>query len=558
MLVRSPIERWKWNCCEMPKLHQTDILIIGRGLAGTALAWTCWQQERRFVLLGSDRRAAASAVAAGLIMPISGRRAVMDPNFPAQMRHAEDFYRNVERILKQPLFRRISVYRRFLNDSEREKFQQETDPAICESIQLTADGSGLVMQGARLDVPRFLSSSERWFREQSASREFLLQSSTELQFSESGVLLRQESLEAQQVVFCTGAHMPVEDLFPKVPDHPVQGEILHLRISTPPHQNTVGTHWLTPAPSMSGNAPDSDYLVGATYNRVQPGRGPTPEGCRELLQAAAELSGQAVSQDQVARHDWGIRPAMKNRQLLIKRHRLYSQAAIISGLGSRGTLLAPAAAAQVLELLAQPVPDSSENAVRKVISLTPKAHSAVRRRYREGDWLIDATAGNGHDTLFLARLGGPDRVVAIDIQQQALLQTEQRLREHDQQGVSLHCGDHARKLHDLIAETPQIRPGAVMFNLGYLPRSDHNVITRPESTIPALQAAVSLLREGGVLTVTAYRGHAGGPEEAQAVRRFFAECSDGQVSELPGNTEDVSSPLLFIFQKKNHIATRTV
>lgn len=539
-------------------LHQTEMLIIGRGLAGTVLAWTCWQQGRKFVLLGSDRRAAASAVAAGLIMPISGRRAVMDPNFAAQMSQAEDFYRAVEQVLQQSLLRRISVYRRFADDAERQRFQHHSDPAIRRTIQLTADGEGLVMQAARLDVPRFLTSSERFFRKHSASRDFLLQGSEQLEFSEAGVVLREESIAAQRVVFCTGAHTPVADLFPAVPDHPVRGEILRLRVSSGRHQTCVGKHWLTPIHDTEECSAESEYLVGATYDRVQPELGPTQQGSNELLQAAAELSGQTVTGEAVTRHDWGIRPAMKNRQLLIRRHDQFPQAAIISGLGSRGALLAPGAGVQVLELLDQPVLQASAKAGTKGISLTAKAHSAVRRRYRAGDWLVDATAGNGHDTLFLAQLGGPDRVLAIDIQQQALLQTQQRLRDHNLEGVLLCCADHAKKLHDLTEETPQFRAGAVMFNLGYLPRSDHNVITRPKSTIPALRAAVRLLRSGGVLTVTAYRGHVGGPEEAQAVRRFFAECSDGQVSELPGNAEDDSSPLLFIFQKKNHIAALTV
>jgi hypothetical protein len=58
----------------------------------------------------------------------------------------------------------------------------------------------------------------------------------------------------------------------------------------------------------------------------------------------------------------------------------------------------------------------------------------------------------------------------------------------------------------------------VTFNLGFLPHGrDQNTVTGPETTIPALNAALEFLAPGGVMTIVCYTGHPGGAEEAGAV-----------------------------------------
>ena len=150
----------------------------------------------------------------------------------------------------------------------------------------------------------------------------------------------------------------------------------------------------------------------------------------------------------------------------------------------------------------------------------------------DGAVAVDATAGNGHDTLFLAERVGPSgRVFAFDVQEAAVDRTRARLSESGlsenglpESGLSesglanaevIHDG-HERMVDRLGADLIG-RVDAVMFNLGYLPRADHDVITRPGTTIPALDQSIELLRNGGVLTVVVYSGHPGGEAEAAAV-----------------------------------------
>lgn len=146
---------------------------------------------------------------------------------------------------------------------------------------------------------------------------------------------------------------------------------------------------------------------------------------------------------------------------------------------------------------------------------------------RPGDTAVDATMGNGHDTLFLARLvGDGGKVHAFDIQAEAAASTRRRLADAaiPPERCELHLADHAQLLAVLPPETiGQI--AAVLFNLGYLPGGDHRVITSPASTVAALDAALTALRPGGVLTAVVYPGHEGGAAEAAAV--------DGWAAALP-------------------------
>lgn len=172
--------------------------------------------------------------------------------------------------------------------------------------------------------------------------------------------------------------------------------------------------------------------------------------------------------------------------------------------------------------------------------LTEYAHEQLRTVLKPGDICIDATAGNGHDTLFLAKIVGPTgHVFAFDIQNVAIEATRRIAPEH----VTLIRSSHA----EMQASTPRQHHGniaAIMFNLGYLPGSIKTIVTNPETTIPALAAAVELLKPNGMLTVMAYRGHDGGEAELECVRNFFSNKTAVQF-----DADSPSGPSLFILQK---------
>ncbi|TVY09744.1 tRNA (mnm(5)s(2)U34)-methyltransferase [Paenibacillus cremeus] len=160
------------------------------------------------------------------------------------------------------------------------------------------------------------------------------------------------------------------------------------------------------------------------------------------------------------------------------------------------------------------------------ISILSFAHKLIEERTYAGDIAVDATAGNGVDTVFLARLVGSEGTVhAFDVQRQALDSTAARVDkecpDHGPDAVRLHLRSHA-ELPQVLSPDEHGRVAAVMFNLGYLPGDDHATITQPESTLSALTASAEALRRGGIITAVLYTGHPGGAEEAEAVEQWAA------------------------------------
>ncbi|WP_165251130.1 tRNA (mnm(5)s(2)U34)-methyltransferase [Paludisphaera soli] len=148
-----------------------------------------------------------------------------------------------------------------------------------------------------------------------------------------------------------------------------------------------------------------------------------------------------------------------------------------------------------------------------------QAHAWVERVLKPGDLAVDATVGNGRDTAILAgRVGPRGLVIGFDLQQEALDAAAAKLTSPGAADrVILVRTGHERLAEVLAERAPGRRPRAVMFNLGYWPGGDHNVATRPATTLPALSAALDLTTPGGMITIICYPGHPGGEEEQDAV-----------------------------------------
>lgn len=182
--------------------------------------------------------------------------------------------------------------------------------------------------------------------------------------------------------------------------------------------------------------------------------------------------------------------------------------------------------------------------------LTRLVHEMCELVIEPGDIVVDATAGNGHDTLALARLvGETGRVFAFDVQHRAHEQTARRLADHGfTDRVTLVARGHQRMRQSLPPAT-QGQVAVVVFNLGYLPGGDKLRITLASSTLPALDQATGVLKEGGLLTVVAYPGHQGGDEEYLAVEQWFKRQPAPLREIRIVDPEIAASPVLFSGRK---------
>jgi hypothetical protein len=149
------------------------------------------------------------------------------------------------------------------------------------------------------------------------------------------------------------------------------------------------------------------------------------------------------------------------------------------------------------------------------------AHALWKEHLEQNDLAIDATCGNGHDSVVLAKLTGGN-LWALDIQEKAIENTKGRLKaELDEDlfsKVQFHLGCHS-KFPDAI------KKGAVklvVYNLGYLPGSDKAVVTERDTTITSLNNALLLLKAHGLLSITCYPRHDAGQKETEAVLSWAA------------------------------------
>jgi SAM-dependent methyltransferase len=171
----------------------------------------------------------------------------------------------------------------------------------------------------------------------------------------------------------------------------------------------------------------------------------------------------------------------------------------------------------------------SEKPLARMVSWS---HRFLAEVLRPGDLALDLTAGTGRDTLFLFRCLGPrGRVVAFDIQREALLRTESLLagagarvffRSSSGSPAPFSSGVHLiHESHSELSRYLAESPRGIVANLGFLPGGDPQVRTRTESTLEVLEQSLGLLEPGGRMVVTVYTGHPGGAEESAAVEALL-------------------------------------
>ena len=406
-----------------------------------------------------------------------------------------------------------------------------------------------MQQAARLDITKYLSATKRFFEERGCYRRTKLTEGDCQQEEGSAdhstkITLATQAITANRLIMCTGA--ATTSLFPDVPNNPARGEILKVRI--PEYKRREVVHrsiWI--AAEDNGR-----QTVGSTYDWSSTSTEPTEKGRQEILEKLAGIvEGPVEVLEQLA----AVRPTMKDYEPVLGRHPNRRDVFVLNGLGSKGTLLAPDMAKKLLENMEGITElETEHNYDRLKIKsttnqrpLTSMAQQAVAAVLKGGETVIDATVGNGFDTSFLAEaVGKGGRVIGFDVQSKAIESTARRLTAGGVTNVDLRQQSHADLRNIVQADTV----AAVMFNLGFLPRSDKTIVTRAASSTQAIVAALEVLKQHGILTILAYRGHDGGLDEYEAVDCLLQASSEQyELQRIDSYPARPTSPVLFILRK---------
>ena len=149
------------------------------------------------------------------------------------------------------------------------------------------------------------------------------------------------------------------------------------------------------------------------------------------------------------------------------------------------------------------------------MQMVERVHQIIAEYVNERDTVVDATVGNGWDTLKLCEMVGPfGKVYGFDIQETAIDNTKKRLLDNGvEDRAEVHLESHTKM--DKYAQENSV--SCIVFNFGYLPGGDHNLSTRKESSIEAIHTGLRLLRKGGLMSLCIYSGGDSGFEERDAI-----------------------------------------
>jgi len=336
------------------ELQEPKTIVVGQGLAGTAVAWALHRRGQKFVVVDPGKEGVASHIAAGLITPVAGKRFAVAPHFNSLFQRASEFYADIEKELQAEFFLSQPALRLCHTDEEVELFEKRAEALIkagqirmCSNEELLPfrrNALGFLMpNAARLMTKIYLEKSRRYFESQNQ----LVASSVnteEIDVVQDRVSISSLGLRASRVIFCRGY---MDELNPWLPGNvfnSAKGEVLNVKIEGYENPRTIHAFksWLCPTSDASV------YSFGATYEHGG-FKQCTTRQAREVLKQ--RLGGIIALPFTIEDQQYGVRPIGIQRKAIVGRHGQHANVAWLNGLGSKGALLAPYLASELVEAL---------------------------------------------------------------------------------------------------------------------------------------------------------------------------------------------------------------
>ncbi len=354
-------------------MAEKRFLIIGQGLAGTALAWRLWLRSAAFVIVDRGDPVTCSRIAAGLVTPVTGMRLNLNWRFSELREEARAFYREVEALTGTTLYHELDQVRVFRSMTERELFRRRLEqPEVASQVmRVVWEGAGDLLDGSLfaapfggfeqrgggfLDTASYLAASRAFFE---VSGCFQQAEANDIGFGEDdSPVWREEVFEA--VFFCQGWEAARHAWFDWLPFQSARGSIVSARSQALEREQRVvngGGCWLL-------RRPDGALRAGPTYEpRFDPAR-PHEAGADKLEALRGrleELVRVPLCWESVSTAE---RPLIPRARVLIGRHPSRSRAGFFNGLGSKGALRAPWAARRLVEYWLDDAPLEAEMDLR--------------------------------------------------------------------------------------------------------------------------------------------------------------------------------------------------
>jgi glycine oxidase len=320
--------------------RQVDYLIVGQGLAGSALAIQLIQRGKKVVVIDQPQKNTSSKIAAGLFNPVTGKKMtktwLADVIFP----HLHRFYEAAEKLTGQNFFHPMPLYRPFLTVEEQNEWMAKSaDPTLTEYIETIFTASALphvndeygglmLRQSGYLDTELYMKAVHNWLLLTNSIWEGDF-NNEDLKMHENGIFYKDWS--ASKIVFCQGEHTRFNPWFDWVPINALKGETLTVQTSFVPQQIINRGVYIVPS------APN-EVKVGSTYN-FQDSEPVITEKARKELEE--KLDGLVNFQYEIVGQEWGKRPTTPDRRPILGAHPKHPSLIIFNGMGTKGVSLTP-------------------------------------------------------------------------------------------------------------------------------------------------------------------------------------------------------------------------
>lgn len=324
----------------MLKTENTDILIVGQGLAGTLLSYHLYKKNINHKVVDVTKEGAASRVAAGLINPIAIKR--VSKTWQADIFHpyANTTYDEIEAMLQTRFYYPLPIYKIYGKDDAQFWQHRLIKSELDDYISVKPDTKlpekinqpfkfGALKKCGRLDMTTLLDSYRHFLKNQNKIIEAPF-NDRDVEVNLDGV--KWQNIKAKRLIFCRGSFDAQSHFFKHLKWNNTKGELLNVCIDQL-HLNSILSKGVFVMP-----VGDRQFKIGATYSHSWENLEPTEEKRQELLQKWSVMSDLPLT---ITKQLTGIRPTLADRRPVYGFLEDQPNIGIFNGLGSRGGLMAP-------------------------------------------------------------------------------------------------------------------------------------------------------------------------------------------------------------------------
>ncbi|HEY9004678.1 NAD(P)/FAD-dependent oxidoreductase [Ohtaekwangia sp.] len=320
-------------------MHTVDYIIVGQGLAGSAVAVQLLNRGRKILVIDDAIHNSSSRVAAGLFNPVTGKKMVKtwmaDMLFP----YLHDFYKQEETRAEEKFFFPMPLYRPFLSIEEQNEWMaRSAEPAYAGYIETIFSapafaqvrdpfGGLLLKQCGYLSTTRYVNAIKKRIEDGGMIwNEHLDEQS--LQVEDDAVTYK--NVQAKKIIYCSG--VDASRWFNWLPIRPLKGETI--LVKAPFRENIIVNRGVYFVPGLN----PGEWRVGATYNFHDHDPGITAGAKVELEEKLTELMDLPYEWKS---QEWGTRPTTPDRRPILGAHPEHPSVIIFNGLGTKGVSLTP-------------------------------------------------------------------------------------------------------------------------------------------------------------------------------------------------------------------------